>query len=570
MNLACPDWRERLAEGALPCADLPLNDAQAVKAVSIYNRLRLPDVPGRPTMGEAAAPWTGDLVASVFGAVETDDRGVVTRRTISKYFVLIPKKNGKTTTGAAIMLTAMLMNRRPRAEFLLIAPTQLIAETAFGQAQGIIDADPEGWLQKRFHVRDHKKMIVDRTTKAQLQIKTFDNKVVTGSKPVGVLIDELHELGKIPYADKVLAQLRGGIIANPEGFLLFITTQSDDRPAGVFRTELDFARAIRDGQAQGDMLPILYEMPLEMQADKEEPWRDSANWPLVLPSLGRPLRLEKLEAEYREASQKGGSELSIWASQHLNVEIGIAIRDGGWIGAKHWLPAADASITPEALIERCEVIVAGVDGGGLDDMLGLSLAGRCATTGDWLFAQRAWIHGEALEQRKENRPHYEAFIAEGTLVLCEDATQDERECAELICRMNDEGLMPEKFAVGLDAVGVAAIKDALIEGGLTDEQLAAVGQGYRLSGHIKGVERKLKNGTLWHDGSDLMAWCVGNARATVRGSATLIEKQQAGKAKIDPLIAMFNAFALLSRHPVAAGAVAPSPWDDPEFSLVSA
>ncbi len=234
---------------------------------AIFDLLRLPDVDGTPQMKDAAGEWFRDIVGALFGSL--DDDGY---RHVPELFVLVPKKNSKTTGSAGIMLTALMMNERPRAEFLLIGPTQAIADLAFEQAQGMIDADPV--LAKKFIIQEHKKRIIYRETRAKLVVKTFDGKVLTGVKPTGVLIDELHELAKISRATKIVGQIRGGLDARPDGFLMFITTQSDEQPTGVFRQELRIARAIRDGRLEGEaanMLPILYEFPESVQTDPAMP-----------------------------------------------------------------------------------------------------------------------------------------------------------------------------------------------------------------------------------------------------------------------------------------------------------
>ena len=542
-DLSCTDWRARLQSGRSLVPDLPLNRPEGDRAVAILDRLRLADVTGTPTFGEAGGDWFRDIVRALFGSIDP----VTKARMIRELFLLVPKKHSKTTNGALLMLTALLLNQRPRAPFLLTAPFQKTADEAFSAISGAIALDPV--LEAKLHVRDHLKTIVHRQTGARLEILTFDPAVVTGKKVVGALIDELHVLGKMARADKAMLQLRGGMQPFPEAFLAIITTQSDEPPAGVFKDDLQKARAVRDGTRQSALLPVLYEFPPEMQQDPAKPWRDPANWPMVSPNLGRSISIERLVAAFQDEEQKGEGQLRLWASQHLNVEIGLALHSDRWAGADYWERQGTAGLTLDEVIRRSEVVEVGIDGGGLDDLLGVAVMGREAGTGNWLHWGHAWAHPSVMERRKSEAPRFLDFAKQGDLTIVERIGDDVQQVADIVARCQASGLLDK---IGVDAVGIGAIVDALVEIGIPMERIVAISQGWKMAGSIKTTERKLAEGALHHGDAPLMAWCVGNAKVEPKGNAVAITKQAAGWAKIDPLMALFNAVALLSLAPEAS------------------
>jgi len=553
-TLACPDWATRLEAGESLIPPLPLHAEKAATAVKIFNKLRLPDVIGQPTLGEACGDWQRDIVAALFGGFVEHGES----RFIREIFNLVPKKNNKTTGAAAIMMTALLVNERPRAEFLLVGPTQAVAETAFSQAVGMIEADP--YLAKRFHCVEHTKLIRDRTNGAKLKIKTFDTKVLVGVKPVGVLIDELHEIGKDAKAAKVLRQIRGGILPFPEGFLIIITTQSDDAPTGVFKEELQKARAIRDGKQQGNMLPVLYEFPVRMMKDGS--WRNPENWWMVTPNRDRSITIEALIEDFAGEEPKGDAAIRLWASQHLNIEIGIALGGDSWAGAEFWLgntetgkSNVDRTLTFAELLKRSEVVVVHIDGGGLDDLLGFAALGREIGTGHWLLWNHAWAHKIVLKRRKDIAAKLEDLEALNQLTIVAKPGDDVDEVALLIMQVENAGLLAEEDAIGVDSFGVTDITKALTgdEFGIALERIVGIPQGWQLNGAIKTTERALAGGTLVHGGLELMNWCVENARVEPRGNAISITKQVSGSAKIDPLMATFGCVVLMGRNPQPAG-----------------
>ena len=546
-STACPDWPERIIAGESLIPFPPLYQEPAEMALRIFKQLRLVDVPGEPMMGEVTREWVYEFVAAIFGAYEPTS-GV---RLIQEFFLLISKKNMKSTLAAGVMLTALILNWRREAEFFIIAPTVEVANNSFKPAKAMIRADEE--LSDLFQVQDHTRTITHRTTGATLKILAAESDTVAGIKGTGVLIEEVWLFGKRAKAADMFTEAKGGLASRPEGFVIYLSTMSDEAPAGVFADLLKRAREVRDGKrVDNRLLPVLYEFPKEMLDSGT--YRLPENFYITNPNMGSSVSEAYLMGEFETAKADGEIALRRFMAKHLNVQIALSLTADYWAGAEFW---EDSGKNPEInldwMLEHCEVIDIGVDGGGLDDLLGISAVGRLKDNPRmWAAWFHAWAHPSVLERRKEIAPVLLDFAKQGDLTIVHRIGDDSDEVAGLAARVYQSGLLDK---CGLDPHGVGAILDAMLEYGVPEDAVVGVSQGWKLGAAIKTAERKLAEGCFIHSGSAMMNWVVGNARVEPRANGILITKQASGSAKIDPLMAMFDAVSLLSLNPVAKGSV---------------
>lgn len=562
-DTSCPDWAERIVDGRSLISSPPLFPDEATEALKVFKSLRLVDVIGCPTFEEAGADWIFDFVSAVFGAYDPKTK----RRLIREFFLCVSKKNGKSSIAAGIMLTALIRNRRRSNELLIVAPTVEAAQNSFNPAKDMVRAEPrlDASQGGSLHIIENQRTIKHLVTGAVLKIVAADSQTVVGKKAAFVLIDELWEFGKQAKADAMLREATGGLVSRPEGFVISITTQADEPPAGVFRDKLQYARDVRDGRVEDrKFLPVIYEFPkamLDAQAHLEP-----ENFHITNPNIGRSVSREWLEDELRKEMQKDASTRNTFLAKHLNIEIGLNLASDRWAGAEFWKAAEDPNITLEWMLDHCEVIVPGVDGGGLDDLFGFALLGRVSGTADWVAWCHAWCHQSVLDRRKSIASKLKQFEAAGELTIVDDKLEDLVQIVEIIVRVRDAGLLG---CVALDIEGpYGELVDALALENITEEngQIIGVPQGYKLMNAIKTTERKLANGTLKHAKSDLMDWCVGNVKIEPTATAIRATKQNAGDAKIDPWGALMDAATVMIRNPVAQAPIK-SPWEDENFRM---
>jgi phage terminase large subunit-like protein len=572
-STACPDWQQRIANRQSLVTFDALFPDEAEAALSIFRDLHIIDVPGRPTIGECCLPWVYDLPRALFGSYDAEgssDTANLGRRLIRYFFLCVGKKNTKSTLAAGTMVTALMRNWRESGEFYILAPTKEVADNSFFPARDMIRADEQ--LLKLLHVQDSQRLITHRTTGAFLKVAAADSETVSGKKTIGLMVDELWLFGARANAESMIREAEGGLNSRPEGFVIYATTQSPKPPSGVFEQKLTRFRDIRDGKLHDpESLPIIYEFPEEMV--KSKAYEDPANWYIPNPNWGKSVDPSFLI---------GKSSLIDWDAKFLNVQAGMSQRADGWAGAELWDRGTDTSLTLEELLQRSEVTTMGLDGGGLDDLLGAGIVGREKVTKRWLGWAHALISTIGLYRRKANLNEYRKFAAAGDLTVFRFHSRDAEEAesdpdvaqflsefppkvsiegelpfdikfvVDLVERVRDLGLLAQ---VGVDAAGIGAIVDALAGIEITQdaETLDAVRQGIGLMGAYKTVERKLGDRTFLHCGSELLNWCVGNARVVLTTTASRIAREEAGFGKIDPLIALFNAAHLMTLNPEAGG-----------------
>lgn len=570
----------------------PLFPSEAEAALEVFKSLSMVGVPrtdgraGWATFGEACDQFVFDFVGAIFGAYDAK----AGKRLITEFLLLISKKNGKSTIAAGIMITALIRNWRELAELTILAPTQKVAGNSFKPAAAMVRADPK--LMAILKVIDHERTIRHLVTKAELKVLAADTNTVGGSQSGFVLIDELWLFGKRANAGDMFEEATGGLASRPEGFVVYLTTHSNEPPAGVYKEKLQYFRDVRDGLIDDpETFGMLYEWP-EAMIEAQDYLKPEFFY-VTNPHIGRSVsedfirkKLRRAASGEEEIDEDDGEQetLQVVLAKYLNVEIGLKLRRDRWKGANYWQACADKTLTLETLLARCEVVVVGIDGGGLDDLFALCVAGRERGTNKWLYWFKAWAWPEVFKRRKSEVSVLKGFVDDGDLVLCghnggpqleewlEDEAVDEadgpptglleQDIAEIVAiveQVKASGLLPEKGAIGLDPQGVGVLVDALadigLEPGAPSFQVVPVGQGFRLASAVWSLERKLKFGMAAHNGSAMMDWCVGNAKAEQKGNAVLITKQMAGKAKIDPLIAAFNATKLLETNPSSSPSI---------------
>ena len=435
-------------------------------------------------------------------------------------YLEIPRKNGKTTLAAGILLYMLLVDKENGKEVYSAATTRDQAGLVYEIAAGMVSNSP--MLKSRCELIKSKKRIV--TADGYFQACSAEAGAIHGTNPHCVVFDELH----LQKDREMWEAFHTGFGARTQPVFMAITTAGHDR-SSVCWEQHEYSRNIIDGNIQDDSF-----YPLLFGAGQEDDWKSEETWAKANPCLDVSLNREYLRAECKQAQEIPGLENS-FRRLHLN----------------QWTEQ-ESRLIPMNEWDKCaaSIEIADFDGGVCFGGLDLSST-RDVTAFVLLFPKADgvnvfpyfWIPEDNINRRAaQDQRVIRSFADAGFVEVTEGNEVDVMHVAK---RITEICAPFDVRRIGFDPWNAAGPTQRMKELGIPEDVLIKMVQGTSTYNEaIKQMLSMLGSQRLKHDGNKVLRWMASNAAGLADSNGNL--KFHKGKSgdKIDGMTALGMALAL--------------------------
>lgn len=268
--------------------------------------------------------------------------------------LMIPRKNGKTSIIAIIVLYALL-TAEPEAQIYSAAKTQSQARIVFDMIKSWIRANRS--LQKIFKIEDSYSRIVNVKTGAFYKALASDGGATNGLNPALVIFDELHAVEGLTTsakANEFWASLSSGGGAQPNYKLIVISTAGANVEDSILGSLYKRGMAMINGDSKDTGFTFMC-----WQAPDDAEIEDEACWYLANPNLAEGiLLLENIRSDFRSYAATG---LHTFRRNILNQWV--SIQGERYVPDYLWADSTDLT----AAIPKGAHVTVGFDGSLTDD-----------------------------------------------------------------------------------------------------------------------------------------------------------------------------------------------------------
>ncbi len=463
------------------------------------------------------------IVANIFGWKRPD--GMRRYRVV---FILVPRKNGKTTFAAGIVDYVLFCDDEPGAEIYSAAADREQAALVFQQAAGMVRQCPE--LNSRATI--YKKSIVLKNHTASYQPISHEANTKWGFNTHCFIADEVHAHKTRDLIDA----LETSTGARRQPLEVLITTIDYDHPSICNEKQL-YAEQVRDGIINNpSFLPVIH------VTARDADWRDEKVWAAANPNLGVSLKLSYLREEFQKAVESPAFE-NTFKRFHLNMKTEQAVR---WLNMERW-NACDGAVNAAALVGH--TCYAGLDLASTEDIAAFVLFFPDADNAILPFF---WLPGDNAHKReRKDRVPYETWARQDLIELTPGNVTD---YTFIRRRINEIAKLYDLREIAYDPWNARHFAQQLQdEDGLVVLEFR---QGWQtMSEPCKRLEVLIKGGQLRHGGHPVLRWMASNVTVKANPDDNLRFDKAKSSEKIDGMVALTMAVGCAMQHTKRKGSV---------------
>jgi len=456
-------------------------------------------------------PWQRTIIEDLFGWKRKKDG---TRQYRVLYFE-VPRKNGKSTLGAAIALYLLFADREYGAQIVSAAADREQARIIFDMASKMVQNSAK--LSEL--AATYRSSITYYSLGNTYKVLSADAFSKHGKNLHGILFDELHAQPNRELVD-VLKTSTGTRLQPLE---IYMTTAGYDRSSICWEYH-EYADKVAKKVIEDDSFyPVIY------AADFGDDWRAPETWAKANPNIHRTISYDYLERECKKAQEVPAYE-NTFRRLHLN----------------QWTEQ-DSRLIPMLQWQNCARVFKAEDFVGADCWAGLDLA----TTTDiaacvFLFPQGKecylvpyfFVPQEVMVSKQKRNPLavYNDWVRTGHMIATAGNVIDYDAIRTFF---NEKAQQFNIRRVAYDRWNATQLTTQLDGDGLC---LEPVGQGYRsMSAPTKELLKRVASETVLHNNNPVLNWMAGNVAGEQDAEGNIKPSKKRSKEKIDGIVAAIMA-----------------------------
>ena len=440
------------------------------------------------------------------------------RRRYSDALIYIPRKNGKTTFGAALAIVEMLTTTAPDALFYSISQTKENANLVYTACKNMATNSPD----IRSHIEAFQYAMRGRRTNARLTILSSETRGKQGFKPHWLLVDEVHDFDV--QTEGAVKAMIAGMAASWNGLRLYTTTADCDRES-MCNTKYKHALAVIENPKRDPrFLPLVFHTVDDIDINDAEARR--AALVAANPNYGIGTDPEFYQQQWNELGATASGQ-DFFRRFYLNQQT----RSGtaGWLLPGSW----DALATDVKREGQC---IGGLDLATTHDMAAWCMYWPATQSFSW----RLWGPDSVGDTRVDGRP---LRSLPGVRIFPRDIDH------EAVRNEIIEDMRRYRIGrVGFDPAG-ASMMVQQIEKATKASMIKISSTSHSLTPSIVEFEKLIMLRGMRQDGGPALKWmaenCVAERRAD--GEQIMLRKLTA-KNKIDGVMAALYAVAACVRQ----------------------